>query len=152
MSYRATLSCDQPDCTTSLSASIDQVEFTLRYCDWKIEKTEQGTFYTCPGHDPDVLSAEHRLLAQAGRCLLVELKDLDERGYYAASCSFHGTGEPQEQVHIGDGCVLHLYCLEYEYPDGPYVQIIQQSHSIKARLLDRNGAVVFDEWADAWDD
>ena len=152
MALRTTLQCDQPGCNTTIISGPGILDSALQYLGWKAEQVNGNEFHTCPGHEPDVLSAEHRLLAQAGRCLLVDLKDLDDRGYYAAGCSFHGTGDPQEQVHIGDGCILHLYCLKYEYPDGPYVQIIQQGHSIKARLLDQDGAVVFDEWADAWDD
>ena len=58
MSYRATLSCDQPDCTTSLTANVSIIDSALRGSVWKTEETEQGTFYTCPHHEPDTVPVQ----------------------------------------------------------------------------------------------
>lgn len=139
MSYRATLSCDQPDCTTSLSASTDQIDFTLRLGKWKVEETEQGTFYTCPNHGPDVVPMALRELATAGRALMVELRNLDERGYYVL-------GFPD-----GDGgAAMHVLPCEGEDGDRPFVSIAQSGRSFHAQLI-ANGVVVFDEDHGVWD-
>jgi len=142
MTYRATLSCDQPDCTTSLSASTDQIDFTLRLGTWKVEDTEQGTFYTCPHHKPDTVPIALRMLATAGRQLLVELRDLDEQGYYVA-------GFPND----GGGAALHVLPFEEFTDEGtPFVSIVQSGRSFHARLVTGDGAtVVFDEDAGVWD-
>jgi len=141
MTYRATLSCDQPDCTTSLSASTDQIDFTLRLGQWKVEKTEQGTFYTCPHHKPDTVPIALRMLATAGRQLLVELRDLDDQGYYVV-------GFPNN----GEGTALHVLPLDEESDGSPFVSITQYGRSFRARLLAGEGAaVVFDEDNEVWD-
>lgn len=141
MSYRATLSCDQPDCTTSLSASANQIDFTLRLGQWKTEKTEQGTFYTCPHHEPDTVPIALRMLATAGRQLLMELRDLDDQGYYVV-------GFPND----GGGAALHVFPLEQDAERGPFVSIMQYGRSFGARLLTGDGdAVVFDEGDEVWD-
>lgn len=139
MGYRATLSCDQPDCTTSLNASVDQIDFTLRHGGWKTEPTEQGTFYTCPHHKPDTVPVAMRRLADVGRHLLSELRELDEDGYYI-------TGIPND----GGGAALHVHPYD-EYDEGPFVSIEQSGRSFRARLYAGDGGpVVFDEDSEVW--
>ena len=140
MSYRATLSCDQPDCTTSLSASVDQIDFTLRLGKWKTEETDQGTFYTCPNHKSDTVPVALRRLADVGRHLLLELRELDEDGHYVS-------GVPAD----GGGAALHVH--PYDDNDGaPFVSIEQSGRLFHARLYAGGGGpVVFDEDSEVWD-
>lgn len=142
MGYRATLSCDQPDCTTSLTAPVEQIEFELRIGKWTVEELENGTFYTCAGHQPDTLSMEIRQLASAGRALLAELRDLDDSGYYV--CGF-----PSD----GGGALLHVRPYDYDETEGPFVVISQSGRSFRARLLagDDEQTVLIDEDSEEWD-
>jgi hypothetical protein len=141
MSYRATLSCDQPDCTTSLNASVAIIDQALRTGGWKTEETEQGTFYTCPHHEPDTVPVALRMLATAGRQLLMELRDLDDAGYYV-------TGFPAD----GGGAALHVHPYEGEDDSGPFVSITQSGRSFRAQLLAGDGGpVVFDEGDRVWE-
>lgn len=141
MGYRATLSCDQPDCGTSLSAPVSHIDFTLHYTGWKVEETEQGTFYTCPNHEPDTVPVALRRLANAGRTVLMELRDLDDQGYYVV-------GFPADN----GGAALHVHPYA-EDDEGPFVSITQSGRSFHARLMagDDNETVVFDEDDKVWD-
>ena len=141
MSYRATLSCDQPNCTTSLTASVDQIDFTLRLGKWKVEETEQGISHTCRGHEPGVVLGARRRRAGVVRHLLLELRELDEDGYYV-------TGVPAD----GGGALLHVHPYEGEDDSGPFVSIEQLGRSFHARLYAGDGGpVVFDEDDWVWD-
>ena len=142
MGYRATLSCDQPGCTTSLTAPAEQIEFELRIGKWTVEKLDRIDFYTCPHHEPDTLSMEVRQLASAGRALLAELRDLDDSGYYVC-------GLPND----GGGALLQVRPYDYDDTEGPFVVISQSGRSFRARLMagDDEQTVLVDEDSEEWD-
>lgn len=141
MSLRTTLSCDQPDCGTVCAGTPKDIDFALRYLDWKVEELENGTYYTCPKHEPDVLTNEQRLLAEAGSTLLAEIRNLHERGYYV-------DGSPSD----GEGALLHVRPYDYDPDEGPFVLITQSGASFHARLLagDDKGTVLVDEDDEVW--
>lgn len=143
MTLRATLSCDQPDCGTALTAPAMTITHALSHNGWNVETVDGHDFHTCPNHGPDVLSAAHRMLADAGRTVLLELRDLDDRGYYV-------TGHPAD----GGGALLHVHPWDCDGDaDWPFVSVEQSGRSFHARLLagDKAGTVVLDENAEEWE-
>jgi hypothetical protein len=143
MTYRATVSCDQPDCVTAIRGTAAGIDFKLHTAGWTSEPSSGVWFHTCPNHKPDVLSVEHRMLAVAGARILAMLKDLDDRGYYV-------TGHPADS----GGALLHVHPWDRDGDaDWPFVSVEQCGRSFVARLLtgDKAGTVVLDEDAEEWD-
>lgn len=141
MSLVTTLSCDQPGCGSVRKGTPEDVNWTIRYLDWKVEELENGTYYTCPKHLPDVLTNEQRLLAEAGSTLLAEIQALHERGYYVV-------GFPSD----GEGVLMHVRPYDYDVDEGPFVVITQSGASFHAQLLagDDKGTVLVDEDDEVW--
>lgn len=142
MTFKATMSCDQPGCQIFITADLDYVEFQRRSGGWKSEDTPGGTRYTCPNHGENIPTAEERDLAEASMDLLRALVLLDDRGYYTMC---NPATEP------GGGALLHIHPYEYEEHEGPRAVITQSAHSFRVEIHDAEGTVLHDEDSEVWE-
>ena len=142
MTFKATVSCDQPGCEGSYRELTDRVGL-LAPPGWTVEDKETGIYYTCPNHGENEITMEMRGLAAAGQSLLLRLKLLDHGSYYV--CGIAKEGDP----HNPDA-LLHIHPYDYDEDEGPRVVISQSGRSFRIEVQDADGMVLIDEDSDVW--